>query len=79
MATDKSPKTTKKSTKKSSKKTKVDSMQTETSNKGSSTNVATELDFGDKLTWIFNNWRAVWEAFILNIGHTFWLLSYLLS
>lgn len=27
-----------------------------------------QIDFGDKLTWIFNSWRAIWEAFIINIG-----------
>lgn len=26
------------------------------------------IDFGDKLTWIFNSWRGIWDAFILNIG-----------
>ncbi|MBP7834696.1 hypothetical protein KA025_01260, partial [Candidatus Saccharibacteria bacterium] len=27
-----------------------------------------ESDFGDKFTWVFNNWRNIWDAFVLNIG-----------
>ncbi len=73
MANEKSPKASKKSQKTESKKTKVSPRPAQAKKDTSSTSLATELDFGDKLTWIFNNWRAIWDAFILNIG------SYLLA
>ncbi len=27
-----------------------------------------EPEFGDKFTWVFNSWRSIWDAFVLNIG-----------
>ena len=48
-------------TKTSKNSTKVKDVEVSTPKKDNTTS------FGNKITWIFNSWKEIWKAFVLNI------------
>ncbi len=69
---------TKAAAKKTAKTVKTDNKNKVSSNANANTSSNEELDFGGKLSWIFNNLKTVWDNIVLNIGTLvlIWLIPF---